>query len=261
MIVEPPLKVDGIYEERIVAFLDILGFSSLVEKSADDIVKQLELYDFLKKYSKHEHAREVFSGFRRGDGNVCANEDIEDLRKFYDYQFTQFSDSFVFSVNAKDRASVQFFPILVGQFMRQALELGFLVRGGIAKGPMVHEEIGPAFGPALIQAYLIESGQAVFGRTVLSKEAFDFISKSGQFSSDWIERGFDDEWEITIASYIKQIFSSSLGEAQRVPSLKDALQRIEQILGKLKPSEQDRVGGKYRYVICKLHHAIEEASN
>jgi len=56
--------------------------------------------------------------------------------------------------------------VLVGQ---KLLELGFLVRGGIAKGPVLHES-GLVFGPGLVQAYELESGVAVYPRIVAAPE-------------------------------------------------------------------------------------------
>lgn len=247
------------YEERLVAFLDILGFSNLVKQSSENNEIQRKLYDFLRKYSKHEHAKEVFSGFRNGDGSHCSDSDIKELKAHYDYRFTQFSDSFVFSVNTGHMPSVQYFPLLIGQFMQHGLDLGFLVRGGVAKGLMVHEENGPAFGPAFIQAYRIESSQAVFGRAVLSKDAFDCISRSGDHSAAWIDKGLDDEYEITISSFLKQKHSSLLCEtAKRNAALNGAIQKIELMLGALDNSVLDCVGGKYRYVISRLQSAAKD---
>lgn len=249
----------AVYEERLVAFLDILGFSQLVEQSANDESIQKKLFDFLRLYSKHKHAKEVFAGFRKGDGNRCDASDIEALKALYDYRFTQFSDSFIFSAKPEHISSIRYFPILIGQFMLHALELGLLVRGGVAKGLMIHEEDGPAFGPAFIQAYRIESGQAVFGRTVLSKGAFDCISCAAADSTAWIDKGIDDEYEVTIASFLKQLHSSPLVETgTRNAALNGAIQKVEQMLDALDSSVPDCVGEKYRYVISRLQRAAKD---
>lgn len=261
MTLEREHVCDVAYEERVVAFLDVLGFSKRVEQSAGNIDMLRELYNFLRKYSRHKHAEEVFAGFRNGDGSLCSDGDLTELKALYDYRFTQFSDSFVFSVKAESVFSVGYLPLLIGQLMLQALELGFLVRGGVAKGLMVHEEDGPAFGPAFIQAYKMESAQAVFARTVISKPAFDCIRRSGGNSTAWIDKGLDDEYEITVASFLKEKYSSPLlGTEMKISELTKAMQKIEQIFEGLKSQEQDCVGGKYRYVISRLRQAILEAS-
>lgn len=251
---------ESVYEDRLVCFLDILGFSNLVAQSAHKVETQKSLYDFLQKYSNHQHAKEVFAGFRNGDGSRCGDSEIESLKSQYSYRFAQFSDSFIFSVKTEDRFSIQYFPILVGQFMLHALDLGFLVRGGISKGAMVHEENGPAFGPAFIQAYRIETNQSVFARVVLSTEAYECIGNASSTSVDWMEAGPDEEFEITVASFLRQKYSSSLASEKRIPALCEALDKVARLLNGLEDSEKDRVGGKYKYVIALLRRAIEEAS-
>lgn len=145
--------------------------------------------------------------------------------------------------------------------MLHALDLGFLVRGGVAKGLMVHEEDGPAFGPAFIQAYRMESGRAVFARAVLSQAAFDCIRQSSANATAWIDTGLDDEQEITIASFLKQKYSSPLVAAEtRIAALNEAMLKIELMLEDLHGHERDSVGGKYRYAISRLRQAIKEAS-
>lgn len=253
------LGTGQIYEERLVAFLDILGFSDLVNKSASDVGQQQALYEFLKKYSKHSHAKEVFSGFRNGDGSSCDDNDVKALKALYDYRFTQFSDSFVFSVKAEQTASVQYFPLLIGQMMLHALDLGFLIRGGLSKGLMVHEDDGPAFGPAFIEAYEIESKKAGSGRAVLSNEAFDCINRSGTYSAAWIDKGLNGENEITIASFLQEKFSSPLAKIKKVPALNEAIRKLTKMRDELERSERDLVAGKYNYVISRLQTAAKEA--
>jgi hypothetical protein len=49
------------------------------------------------------------------------------------------------------------------------LRLGFLSRGGIAKGPAYHRD-GKVFGPAILEAYRLENRVAVFPRVILQPE-------------------------------------------------------------------------------------------
>lgn len=115
--------------------------------------------------------------------------------------------------------------------------------------------------PAFIQACRIESGQAVFARTVLSQAAFDCISQSTANATAWIDTGLDDEHEITIASFLRQKYSSPLVAAEtKIAALNETMQKIEQMLEGLKSHEQDSVGGKCRYAISRLRQAVENAS-
>jgi hypothetical protein len=49
--------------------------------------------------------------------------------------------------------------------------LGMMIRGGIALGGLVHEEGGALFGPAMNEAYHLESKSAVYPRVVISSSA------------------------------------------------------------------------------------------
>ncbi len=131
----------------------------------------------------------------------------------------------------------------------------------ISKGALVHEDDGPAFGPAFIDAYQIESRQAVFGRVVLSNQAVDCIRSSSTLPFASIARGFDGENEISIASVIQEHHSSSLAKESRVPALSQALRNLEKLRDEIHDSERDLVAGKYNYVISKLRTGIEEAEN
>src|SRR5262249_8589289 len=51
------------------------------------------------------------------------------------------------------------------------LAKGLLIRGGIAKGPLYHDD-SIVFGPALIEAYQLETGVAKFPRVILSRDVY-----------------------------------------------------------------------------------------
>jgi hypothetical protein len=65
------------------------------------------------------------------------------------------------------------------------LPSGLLVRGGISKGSLYHEN-SILFGPAFLEAYRLESTVANVPRIILSREAYlDVLRYSGE----------DDRWE------------------------------------------------------------------
>lgn len=241
------------YEERLVAFLDILGFKEAVNESSASQERFDEIYRFLQLFSSSNHAKEIFSGFRNGDGEPCKDADISRLSNIYSYTFTQFSDSFVFSTKKDDVAGSQFLPYMVAQFTTRAFDLGFLVRGGVSIGKMVHERAGPAFGPAFIEAYHIENQQASFGRTVVSKEAFAFLKDAGRYCTDFIEDGYDGEKEITIASFINKV---NRNKPDRVSELENAISRLRELKEKIPQRDRDSCDPKYDYVQDKLRDAI-----
>lgn len=244
------------YEERLVAFLDILGFKKAVKESEEDLEKRTEIYEFIKSYSGSNHTDQIFAKFERGDGTPSTKEDRKNLSKIYKYSFTQFSDSFVFSVKARDRASVGCFPLLIAEFLKNAFDIGFLIRGGISFGSMIHEENGPAFGPAFIHAYELESRQAVFGRVVVSDKAFQFLSESSYGMLGFIETGYDKIKEITIASFINEYFQN-LGDS-RISEIEKAIEHLEALKKRIPEADKEACLPKYNYVKARLGEALEQ---
>jgi hypothetical protein len=139
------------YEDRLVAFLDILDFRGMVNSTIDK------------------------------DGNDVPNE-IAALEAAYDTihrnwdsdpnsskQVTIFSDSIVISVRA-DEPSELFWTILEIKHLIMALVgQGILVRGALVRGRLLHNE-KRVFGPALVEAYLLESKAALYPRIILDRD-------------------------------------------------------------------------------------------
>jgi len=246
------------YEDRLVAFLDILGFSEAIKESVSNTEKFQQLYEFLNLYSSNSHSKEVFSKFAKGDGSPCDEKDIDELIKTYEYSFTQFSDSFIFSVKVESKSASQFFPILISQFTNRAFELGLLVRGGISIGKLVHINNGPTFGPAFIDAYKIENRQAVFARTVICKRAFDFLDSAGIYCQNWIDIGYDGVKEITIASYINELYSNN--EINRITEIRSAISRLSDLKNKIPEKDREACEPKYNYIQAKLSESLKKRS-
>jgi hypothetical protein len=140
------------YEERYVAFLDILGFGRIVADSnrpssrfdADALVAIL--------------------------GEIGTRDPDYDKIFGDDFRFQAFSDSIVMS----ERATVAGFEQITDEITALAEKLlsnGLLLRGGVAKGLLYHEG-SVMFGPAFLDAYRIEATIAKFPRVVLSRDVY-----------------------------------------------------------------------------------------
>ena len=55
-----------------------------------------------------------------------------------------------------------------------------ILRGGIALGRLIHEEGGALFGPAMNEAYSLESKLAIYPRVVIADNAYNLLSKSSE---------------------------------------------------------------------------------
>jgi hypothetical protein len=142
---EKEVQAAPIYEPRAVAFLDILGFSDMIVSGGAER-EIAELFEVLRK-----RAGEVERGISRA-GRM---------------QFTAFSDSIVVSEDVMDGVGTHRIAGYAAYLTLELLARGFLVRGGLSTGDLYHRD-GTVFGPALIDAYQLESKVALFPRLAVS---------------------------------------------------------------------------------------------
>jgi hypothetical protein len=134
-----------IYEDRVVAFVDILGFRSLVSKLPGDSKLHRQLHAALGAIKS--------TGSFAGDSSTAQKE----------LEASVFSDSIVIS-----GAPNQVFTVIwtcVG-LQARLLALGVLTRGGISLGPTFHKE-DILYGDGMIKAYDLESKAAIYPRVIV----------------------------------------------------------------------------------------------
>jgi hypothetical protein len=136
------------YENRVVAFLDILGFRSMVGKFKSDPALQTQLHGALTEIK-------TYKGFAGAPDT--AQKEVE---------ASVFSDSIVISA-----AADQLFPVIwtcVG-LQARLLAFGVLTRGGISLGLTFHKD-DVLYGEGLIKAHDLESKTAIYPRVVIDPE-------------------------------------------------------------------------------------------
>jgi hypothetical protein len=150
------------YQDSIVAFIDILGWSDLLRQSKSEhklaqVVQVVERLTILAKES--EKRREEFN--RKGFPQAANT------------RFSYFSDTVVLSCPADTRESG--WMIWEVQLLCDVLLLSRRYsRGAIVRGELRHTET-LLFGPALVEAYEIEKTVAKYPRLVVTAEAAPFV--------------------------------------------------------------------------------------
>lgn len=149
------------YEDRIVAFIDLLGFKNAVYASItkpdvfNDISTVIKLNEQLQKDNY---------------GTTYMNEAQDGVEIMF------FSDSFVISIPTKDYKGPLF--SLLMHLVWQSLDIlgyNFLVRGVVTIGPLYHNG-NICFGPAMNRAYELESKEACYPRIIIDKIVLDRIN-------------------------------------------------------------------------------------
>lgn len=144
------------YEFRVCSFIDILGFSHHIDES---IIGEK---DVEAKIQSIASAIEVIS-----NTPTRGNEEFAQTKRI-----TQFSDSIVISFKLDDQDQV--FHTLM-DYMFISLDLvtkGYLLRGGITWGKLIHTDKS-IFGPAMVDAYKLETKRAIFPRIIVNKDIYD----------------------------------------------------------------------------------------
>lgn len=168
------------YEKYYVAFIDILGFKEIINHGTCDEILS------------------IFSEFKRPLCGIYFG--AEQLVNVEEINYKIMSDSIVFYVSEKTKNALfgltAFCHVFQGNLLGR--EKPILSRGGIAYGDFyINQDI--MFGPALTQAYMLESTNAKYPRIImtnslLSKDESD-NSRLNTFED------FDGFWTINIFPY------------------------------------------------------------
>ena len=138
------------YEERYCAFVDILGFSDLINRLREGTTKFESLRSLLRKI--HEPIREVSLDINKTD-----------------FRAQSISDAVALSTAANEYGLSQLFYSLESLTLDLLYE-GFFVRGAIVKGPLYHDD-KMVFGEALVRAFKLERDTVRFPRVMIAREA------------------------------------------------------------------------------------------
>ncbi|MBC9813366.1 hypothetical protein H9Y05_12885 [Crocinitomicaceae bacterium CZZ-1] len=164
-----------------VAFLDILGYSSMVKSDLEGPAGE-EKY-FQKLIQLHRETNEL---------------KYENL----DFTLIQFSDSIIVSAPYNVDA-FHSFSKLIAEYQLKLLLNGILIRGGITYGKHFYKE-DFLFSSALIDAYGIESKLAKYPRVLISDDLYELL-KSQSINLEYI--ACDNNYKI-----IDFLHSTNLGE-------------------------------------------------
>ena len=254
------------YEDRFIAFIDLLGFGGLVDRSASVDGLSEKIYTALMSLQPENIDEETYASINY---ELCPPEEIENVREalklmtqniksMHPVRISYFSDCLAFSANSDDPiASQSILDILAKLSIKLWVDYSLLLRGGIAVGKLVHTEGGPFFGPAMNCAYHLESKKAIYPRVLIDVDCLEQYRKVHTFNL--FESLFESDGEMRYMSlgtaYRHIINDSSLalaGEAVIGKFRKSLAETIGKLQSLKSEFSDDRIKEKYRWLIEEI---------
>ncbi len=160
------------FSERVVAFIDILGFESLVR----NLEKDERLHQRLQ-YALHRIKSLKINSLNE----ETAQKDLE---------MSVFSDCIAISADSDNHHGVVWTAI---HLQSSLLVLGILTRGGISIGKLVHED-DILYGEGMIKAYRLESKAAIYPRILIDR---DILGRTNErYRSVFFQQDTDGQWHL-----------------------------------------------------------------
>ncbi|MHB8258697.1 MAG: hypothetical protein ACYDCN_00375 [Bacteroidia bacterium] len=172
-----------IYQNRVVAFLDVLGFQEKLYQFENEANEKLE-------QEKNEDFENLDKGqiLQSAKANEFINTFIEAISKVDKEKFScyLFSDNICITVNyGTDKSVLIELLMLISDLFYSFAQKGYFLRGGIDYGKFINQET-IAIGVPLITAYKLETNIAIYPRIVISenfKKIFDEYKTSEEYQT------------------------------------------------------------------------------
>src|ERR1700730_17801797 len=220
------------YERRAVAFYDVLGWRNHIASAAGDRAKIGELRRVILRASRMLGAQRE--------------------RLSHDIRYSTFSDNIVISVAPKEESIIHLLGTLAC-FQVGSAAAGFLVRGGVTIGELIHDAES-VFGPGLNRAYELESTIAAVPRIVIDQNVLAAANHVPFFVVEENELSFLDPFTHEFNSFVSSIdaehppeFWNSVGLPDRSGvSLKNVRSTtiLQHVLSLMKPAMRGPLADK-----------------
>lgn len=163
------------YENRIVAFIDILGFKDLLDKTVDKDENDVEGYidSINDAYRVIRNAWDLDAEISKP---TVLSKLVEKENKKKKKVVTIFSDTIVVSFLQNAPSEIFFTLIEIKWMIMNLVNRGILCRGALSFGKLIHTDKN-IFGPALVEAYITESKAALYPRIIISRELIQLAGK------------------------------------------------------------------------------------
>lgn len=196
------------YVPVLLTYLDVLGFREKVKKTQLTPSEVKKTHDLLKRLQQqYSQARRFVAGQNNKAHNVT--------------QFRSFSDLMIRVTEIKQADDtlagyLNWELVVLASTQCDCVALaGDMLRGAIVSSDLYIDK-NVTFGPALVEAYLLESSTAVFPRIVIDADLLKRAEQAGQVWHDYTKRGEDGVYfvDYLFGSYLdKHLWPNQLSKS------------------------------------------------
>lgn len=185
-----------IYQNRVVAFLDVLGFQEKLFQFEKEAISKL-----------NQEKEQEFENLEKGQflqsiqADDFINTFLEAISKVDNdkFKYYLFSDNICITLNYdSDKNLLLELLMLISDLFYSFAQKGYFLRGGIDFGKFISQD-RIALGVPLVKAYKLETETAVYPRIVISQD----------FKKIFEEYTTGNEQEIQLPIFIKSLILSS----------------------------------------------------
>jgi hypothetical protein len=151
------------YEDRVLAFIDILGISNAIDDSMNGNVENV---------SGTKKINDLFDNIQKQlDVRNPTNEEYKKSRVV-----NFFSDTIIISYLVTEKSAIFYILADILFLCCETFRKDFLFRGAIVCDKLYHEK-EKIFGPALVKAYKMEKELAIYPRIILDDSIINILKR------------------------------------------------------------------------------------
>jgi hypothetical protein len=183
------------FQQRFIAFVDILGFSSIVERMSREDRLFTTVRDALNSLDRQSRDFQQYRRERREKRQATLRKGRVPLVGDTNLQMTAFSDCYVLSEVSPAWHVLAAVQALGSSFLAE----GILTRGAVVQGKAYHNG-RVLFGPGIVEAYTLESEVAKYPRILVTesvrKEVLGY--HEGLWEGRLLKRDVDGCWFVDL---------------------------------------------------------------
>jgi len=183
------------FQQRFIAFVDILGFSSIVERMSSEGRLFTTIRDALKRLDRQSRGFQRYRRQRRDKREATLRKGAVPLVAASNLQMTAFSDCYVLSEVSPAWHVLAAVQALGSRFLAE----GILTRGAVVQGNAYHNG-RVLFGPGIVDAYKLESEVAKYPRILVTESVRQAVwgYHEGLWKGRLLERDVDGCWFVNL---------------------------------------------------------------